>query len=109
MKASMTIYTWYFVSFFVAPCLGGIVETVAELPGQEFDFLVIGGEGPSSSLGYPPSIKHLLFLTGGTAGNVIANRLTENPKHSVLVLEAGGSYVPHQLQPNVNDNNLIKT
>ncbi|KAJ7497708.1 glucose-methanol-choline oxidoreductase, partial [Mycena latifolia] len=33
----------------------------------------------------------------GMAGNVVANRLSENPNHSVLVLEVGGPYPDHVL------------
>jgi choline dehydrogenase-like flavoprotein len=36
----------------------------------------------------------LILTSGGTAGLVVANRLTEDPNMSVLVLEAGPKYVP---------------
>ncbi|KAK0471536.1 aryl-alcohol oxidase precursor [Armillaria novae-zelandiae] len=56
--------------FFLNLCSATIYERVTDLPTQDFDYIIVGG---------------------GTAGNVLANRLTERRDISVLVLEAGRS------------------
>ncbi|KAJ7627940.1 aryl-alcohol oxidase-like protein [Mycena polygramma] len=83
----------------LSTCLAKIYDNVADLAGLEYDFVIVGG---------------------GTAGLVVANRLTENPHFSVLVLEAGVSnedaldstvpfLVNDLLQPNVYEWNYTTT
>ena len=52
--------------------MSGFLTTLEEVSGKVFDYVIIGG---------------------GTAGLVLAARLSEDPTKSVLVLEAGGAHL----------------
>ena len=68
--------------------LGALYEKFDDLPKLDFDFIIIGGTCFGRTRTFP---QLLTRRPGGTAGNVLANRLTENSHISVLVLEAGAS------------------
>ncbi|KAG6916937.1 hypothetical protein DXG01_004624 [Tephrocybe rancida] len=65
------LFSTFYLLTLLSSCNALIYDTVSALKNQTFDFIIVGG---------------------GTAGNVVANRLSENPKFKVLVIEAGPSH-----------------
>lgn len=69
-------------------CRAAVYGRTDELQqSTSWDFVIIGGSFFTDQL-----YRMLINLPGGTAGSVLANRLTEDLNTSVLVLEAGVRY-----------------
>jgi hypothetical protein len=64
---------------------GKVLADLSELSSKaSYDFVVVGGTSYAAPLASIADLR-----SGGVGGSVVANRLSENPRHNVLLIEAG--------------------
>ncbi|RXW17478.1 hypothetical protein EST38_g8376 [Candolleomyces aberdarensis] len=73
-----------FVASSILTAYGGTVNVLPRAPVEKFDYVIVGG-----TYTLVMSIHSFFVTDGGAAGSIVASRLTEDPRTTVLLLEAG--------------------
>jgi hypothetical protein len=80
----MLVFCFASLLSYVLRVSGELLDHPSQLTTLTYDYIIVGGTPFRSTSQFAAH-----EAKGGTAGNVVASRLSENPKFSVLVLEAG--------------------
>ncbi|KAF8663985.1 hypothetical protein AX16_000836 [Volvariella volvacea WC 439] len=70
MTSFKTLYSFVVASILISPSYSALYKDPSQLPSTTYDYVVIGA---------------------GIGGSIVAARLSENPNHQILLIEAGGS------------------